>query len=190
MTENFIVNYILILGAIMATKMTKAEKAEAREKLEKSASEILLSLDELVERNRQAVVNTYSSVKIKSVNSHGMAQKLSERFHNLRVTVEFDNGRQTISIEPMKVTLSVNSFSGYDPEKAVQHAHAVANEGEKYWPHVDTVKAFADGYECALMEKQRSDDLRRSLDEERRNNNVTAPFYMVPRNMRSFGLKW
>jgi hypothetical protein len=106
-------------------------------------------------------------------NAAWLAQKLSEKYPTLRVTIAYENGYPSVSASPAPKVFETTHY----PENQSAAALATLAKVSTQWPSYEVVAAYADGYNCGCAFMKENEELKAKIATMRDERRDMIPFH-------------
>jgi len=128
-------------------------------------------------------VLSYNSTNFTNHTAH-VAKKLSEKYPHFKISIAFEDGIQSIFMEPTFKPFTWVDIQDYNLQTLVTTALAHTQKTSSLWPIFEETAAFARGYSDGLASfmklEQENFKLKSDLDDARKNPMMMHPMMMHP----------
>lgn len=164
------------------TKQKVDEMAKVNLERETAVKDIAFA-NEKLEAHRLTLLESFTKpVCSQPKNAGWLAQKLSEKYHSLRITIAYENGYASVSAIPNAKVFE----TGHYPEQQSATALASSAKMSSQWPSWDVVAAFADGYNLACGVLKENEELKAKISQMRDERRDMMPFHPAMMMGRGF----
>lgn len=164
------------------TKQKVNEMAKVNLERETAVKDIELA-NKGLEEFRLALLESFAKpVCSQPKNAGWLAQKLSEKYPSLRITIAYENGYASVAAIPNAKVFE----GGHYPEQQSVGALAALAKVTSMWPTWDVVAAFADGYNLACGVLKENEELKAKISQMRDERRDMMPFHPAMMMGRGF----